>query len=583
MEAYRGILKRVGLALIVVGALDVARMVYCISNGLVYATIFNMFAVIAGAFLLRGSLRTVRVVTWYAAFMLVGVAGLAFVVIPFMSPIGSWPTEFHIDPIGFSRQFVIASVIVAFLFWVYKQLRAAPVVAARVVAGHSASPPTSAFISAAAFVAFLAAVMHFVYGGADASKAVELARARYGDGYTFHVINLRWSRSGDHVWAELSGYDEHEIRSVKVDWQVTNRAPDPKPLAFETALRAGSEAGWKAFLESYPESAYAAAAQLELAALSRPIPQPTPTPTSSTDKTGAAPTPMAAGGNRLSELSAGTVFRDCDDCPELVRVPAGRFKMGSPSDEGVPSGDLDFEGPVHDVSIEYPLAVGKYEVTRGEFRRFVESTGYRPTDKCYIMNESGSWEKQSGRSWLDPGYVQDDSHPVVCVNWVDSRAYIRWLSRRTGKSYRLLSNAEFEYVNRAGSQSRFPWGDGEDTGCRYANVADRTAKAKYSDWTIFSCDDGYLNTAPVGRYQPNGFGLFDVSGNVWEWTQDCYHDNYSGAPSDGSAWTSGDCARRPARGASWFNPPASFRVTLRSSGPATAAGSSKGFRLARTD
>ena len=217
METYRDILKRVGLVLIVVGALDIGYMVYCISNGQNYSSSFNIFAVIAGVFLLRGSLVAVRLVTWFSAFMFAGFVGASLVLFPFLRPAGLWITEFRLNPVGVSLSIVFGLVVIALLFWVYKQLRSAPVVAARVAAGHSASPPKPAFIAGLALVFFLAAIMHLTMRGESGAKAVELAKAQHGDGYKYYVTSIRWS--GGHAWASLSAYDEHEIKSVQVEWQ----------------------------------------------------------------------------------------------------------------------------------------------------------------------------------------------------------------------------------------------------------------------------------------------------------------------------------------------------------------------------
>ena len=236
----------------------------------------------------------------------------------------------------------------------------------------------------------------------------------------------------------------------------------------------------------------------------------------------------------------GETFRDCLTCPELVVVPAGTYLMGSPSYE---TGREEDEGPVHQVTIGQAFAVGKYEVTVGEYRRFVETTGYEGESGCYVLTE-GKWKKESERTWRNPGYRQSERDPVVCVSWRDAHAYAEWLSRQTGKTYRLLSEAEWEYVARAGTTTARYWGERETGQCRYVNGADSRTDF---DWRI-GCDDGYARTAPVGSYQQNGFGLYDVLGNAWEWVQDCGNESYAGAPSDGRAWERGDCGRRVLRG-----------------------------------
>ena len=268
----------------------------------------------------------------------------------------------------------------------------------------------------------------------------------------------------------------------------------------------------------------------------------------------------------------GTKLRDCPQCPELVVVPEGTYRRGSPESE---SGRDDDEGPVRRVTIGYRLAVGVKEVTRGEFARFVSETGRSMGDSCWVWD--GEWKERSGRNWKSPGYSQTDEHPVVCVSWDDAKAYVRWLTGKTGESYRLPSEAEWEYVARAGTETARYWGEGESGQCRYANGADETY-----GWSEAFCDDGHASTAPVGSFAPNGYKLHDVLGNVWEWTEDCWNESYTGAPSDGSAWESGDCSRRVLRGGSWLDEPRDLRSALRFRSPTGIRYNDLGFRVART-
>jgi len=270
----------------------------------------------------------------------------------------------------------------------------------------------------------------------------------------------------------------------------------------------------------------------------------------------------------------GETFRDCPTCPELVVVPAGSFQMGSPSYE---AGREEAEGPVHQVTIGQPFAVGKYEVTVGEYGRFVGATGYEGGQGCHVWVRE-KWEEESGRTWRDPGFRQTEREPVVCVNWQDARAYAEWLSREMGQSYRLPSEAEWEYMARAGSRTARYWGEGEEGQCQYANGAD--SRTDFS-WRI-GCDDGHARTAPVGTYRANKFGLYDVLGNAWEWTQDCWNENSAGAPSDGRAWERGDCSRRVRRGGSWINAPWDLRSASRVRSTADSRSDVIGFRIARS-
>ena len=233
----------------------------------------------------------------------------------------------------------------------------------------------------------------------------------------------------------------------------------------------------------------------------------------------------------------------------MVVVPAGSYKMGSPPSE---AGRDDDEGPVHQVTIAEPFAVGKYEVTFDEWDACVVAGG------CKYRDDSG-W----GRG----------NRPVIHISWDKTQEYVGWLSRMTGKTYRLLSEAEWEYVARAGSTTAYPWGDGIDT-----NKANCDGCG--SQWDEQS-------TAPVGSFEANAFGVFDTAGNVWEWVEDCYNDSYEEAPDDGSAWTSENCWFRVLRGGCWANSPkvirSAYRLRFINTGWGGIGGNfGTGFRVART-
>lgn len=277
-----------------------------------------------------------------------------------------------------------------------------------------------------------------------------------------------------------------------------------------------------------------------------------------------------------SVLGAGDTFRDCAECPEMVIIPAGSFQMGSPEKE---EGRRADEGPQHKVTINRPFALGRYEVTRGQFSSFVSATGYEAKG-CWHWDGSKLTEDVN-RDWREPGYEQTDEHPVACVSWEDAQAYVEWLQRETNEGYRLPSEAEWEYASRAGSTTRYFWGDDANLGCAYANGADQTAKKKEPDWPVMACDDGQFGTAPVGNYRANPFGLFDTAGNVWEWVEDRLHDNYEGAPSDGRAWIEGSGAARVLRGGAWIAIPRNLRSADRGSGQPDSRSYRFGFRVAR--
>jgi formylglycine-generating enzyme required for sulfatase activity len=225
-------------------------------------------------------------------------------------------------------------------------------------------------------------------------------------------------------------------------------------------------------------------------------------------------------------------FKECDNCPEMVVVPAGSFTMGSPASEK----DRDKnEGPQRIVTIRKSFAVGRFHVTVAQFAAFVAETGHDAGSSCFEF-DGGKWEEKQGRSWRDPGFAQGASHPAVCLSWNDAKAYVAWMARKTGKAYRLLTEAEWEYAARAhmepGAYPRYWFGNDDKDLCHYGNGADQTAKRSMvgkKNWVFASCDDGYAYTSPVGSFAGNGLGLYDMVGNAWQWTEDCYHANYRGA------------------------------------------------------
>jgi formylglycine-generating enzyme required for sulfatase activity len=220
---------------------------------------------------------------------------------------------------------------------------------------------------------------------------------------------------------------------------------------------------------------------------------------------------------------------------------------------------MDRELPAHWVGIEQSFALGRYPVTVGEWRAFAKATG---------------WQSKLDVDWQQPGFAQDDRHPVVCVSWHDAQLYLQWLREKTGQEYRLPSEAEWEYACRAGSRTAFSFGD--EITPEHANY---DGHFTYNDGPKGSSHGG---TTRVGSYQPNPWGLFDMHGNVWEWTQDTMHDNYLGAPADGSAWEQGgDAARRILRGGAWLYQPRYLRSALRNGYSALLANDVVGFRVAR--
>jgi len=271
----------------------------------------------------------------------------------------------------------------------------------------------------------------------------------------------------------------------------------------------------------------------------------------------------------------GEVFRDCPTCPLMKALAPGVFSQGAPDTQ---PNSTAFEKPAHTVRIPYPLGVGVYEITVGEFREFVTATQHKSAG-CQTYD--GTWQARSDLNWDNVGFSQTATHPVVCVSWRDAREYAAWLSHKTGQRYRLPSDSEWEYAARAGSSLRRPWDDREDTACKDANVADQTAAQQFPGWKVHACVDGYVYSSPVGAFQPNEFGLHDMLGNVFEWVLDCWHPDYQGAPADGSAWLGGDCSQRGMRGGSWFTAPPLISFSARNRFEDTYRSNSIGFRLVR--
>ena len=264
---------------------------------------------------------------------------------------------------------------------------------------------------------------------------------------------------------------------------------------------------------------------------------------------------------------AGDTFQDCADCQKMVVIPAGRFQMGSTPEErareGVPAVFADHEGPVRDITIALPFAMATTETTRGAFARFVKATNRPIPTECADYNATDdSWAGTKGKvvNWQNPGFVQTDEHPVVCASWQDASDYAAWLSKVTGHTYRLASEAEWEYAARAGTATARYWGDSIAPICNKANImTSGTYNAiNHSDgWTgELLCADTGSWTKPVASYDANPWGLYDMLGNGWEWVADCAAPDHSKLPADGSAQTAangGDCAHRLTKGGAFHS------------------------------
>ncbi|WJR80813.1 formylglycine-generating enzyme family protein [Bradyrhizobium sp. NP1] len=288
-------------------------------------------------------------------------------------------------------------------------------------------------------------------------------------------------------------------------------------------------------------------------------------------------------------LQAGQTFRDCSECPEMVVIPAGRFLMGSSDQDiqrdvaaAVPIGEakyaktvMAFELPQHQVDISKSFAVGRHLVTRGEFSAFVDETGYSADGGCALWIDH-RYLRRPEAGWRNPGFNQTDRDPVVCVSWRDAKAYIAWLNGKIRSQtavegngpYRLPSEAEWEYAARAGTQTARWWGDAIGSGNANCDGCDSRWDKK--------------QTSPVGSFGINPFGLADVLGNAWEWTEDCWNETYMEAPQNGSAWTTGACDFRVMRGGSWNNRPWVLRSSERTNERADDRTNYIGFRVVRT-
>lgn len=270
---------------------------------------------------------------------------------------------------------------------------------------------------------------------------------------------------------------------------------------------------------------------------------------------GSASLPALAAGDQ-----PGMVFRDCKTaCPEMVVLPAGSYMMGTPDDE---LGRQPDEGPLHQVTFARPFAISRFQVTAGEWDAYVRESGVKIADG----------DTRPGRECKasKPRYKQGPKQPAVCMDYHDIEAYVAWLSKKTGKHYRMVSEAEREYAARGGSTGPFPFPldpDAEYEISQHANV--------------YGPKDGYSYTSPAGSYPPNDFGVYDMHGNVYEFVADCHHDSYVGAPSDGSAWKEPGCKVVQIRGNDWGEAPIFSRSGNRNNVYITTRGDWLGFRVIR--
>jgi formylglycine-generating enzyme required for sulfatase activity len=298
---------------------------------------------------------------------------------------------------------------------------------------------------------------------------------------------------------------------------------------------------------------------------------------------------------KSSATPTGAAFRECSECPEMVVIPAGRFVMGSSDAEkawaashGGSAQAVSDEAPQHEVTLP-AFALGRYDVTRGEYAAFVRATGRPSGDGCGRGRAIFKWEKDPKLTWKEPGFAQTERDPAVCVSWDDAQAYVAWLNKKTGRAgaYHLPSESEWEYAARAGTTTKFYWGDDDDAAPAHAWF---NANSGCQNIKGLLCDGG--QTHPLGAKPPNAFGLYDMAGDVWQWTEDCYDNSYAGIPADGRANETpstdpkakdgrGNCLRVD-RGGSWMFPAWLLRPATRERNPADYRNTIMGFRVAKT-
>jgi serine/threonine protein kinase/formylglycine-generating enzyme required for sulfatase activity len=264
----------------------------------------------------------------------------------------------------------------------------------------------------------------------------------------------------------------------------------------------------------------------------------------------------------FSKITIGAIFSDCPDCPSMIVIP--------PEEQ---AGDT--------VATAQPFAAAQFEVSRGEYATFVSATDYN-TSGCLVY-ERNEWLHREQHNWQAPGYDQDDTHPAVCISWVDANNYVSWISDLTGKQYRLLSSSEWEYLARGGHDESKRTNDSLKNICQFANVADTSALKTYPGWVVHDCEDLYVHTSPANnsQFKANDFGVSGLLGNAFEWVSDCWKEEDHDVLSDGSDRLTGDCSRHVLRGGSWFSQPDYVRFGFENRFDSNTRASTFGFRIAR--
>ncbi|TCM85198.1 SUMF1/EgtB/PvdO family nonheme iron enzyme [Rhodovulum steppense] len=326
---------------------------------------------------------------------------------------------------------------------------------------------------------------------------------------------------------------------------------------------AAGEEALRAYLDAFPHGLFAEVARdrlgaIELAAL---LPERGAL-TSSDPPLEPAPAPVAV-----------DPTRECEFCPTMVRVSGGATVLGSP-DPQAPAA----ERPATPQTLA-PFLMAEHEVSVGLVRRYEAETGHTIPRGCYVWTADGRMRMDRAAYWRAPGYDVTDASPAACLNWEDAMRITAWLNEQApGAGYRLPSEAEFEFALKAGGDGPYPWDGGAENACGHANAADASSRFR---WRNTACDDGAPDIAMRGSFPQNAYGLFDLAGNLWEWTADCWNDSHRGAAADGSARTEGLCSSRVLRGGSWDDPLANLRVTYRVGIPAAQRQANVGMRVVR--
>lgn len=413
------------------------------------------------------------------------------------------------------------------------------------------------------------AVLQVEPGNARAQRGIEQIERRYLD------RALALAKDGDFVRAEQAMAEAAKVR------EDSSQVADAR-LQLRTAFLQ-AEAGYLAEFETRISAADYAAAESTLDRLAA-LPIEAERVTALQSRLANA---RLYGGFRPGENFADAFVDESGSGPRMRVIPVGRFQMGAPESE---PGRNPAEGPQRSVRIRRGFALALSEITVADFALFVQASAYQ-TD-AERLGSSAAYQERSGRvtrtrgvSWRDnfKGDAAKDKLPVVHVSFNDASAYARWLSERTGQRYRLPTEAEFEYALRAGTTTRFWWGDDSPKDLVENVTGERDRSRSRREWNaaFAGYGDGFWGPAPVRSFKPNPFLLYDMGGNVSEWVEDCWHDSYARAPDNSSAWVNPGCTRRVIRGGSWGNPPDEQRSAYRMGVAAEVRGARVGFRVAR--